>query len=43
MFSSSPKWMNIDTNKQTYNYVTVNNSAHQGIINSYSPKTQTKN
>lgn len=42
MYSSSPKWFNIDTNKASSNYVTVGNSPHQGINNSYTPKSQTK-
>ncbi len=43
MYSSSPKWMNIDTNKTSSNYVTVNSPSLQGINNSYSPKSQNKN
>lgn len=42
MYSSSPKWFNIDTSKPMSNYVTVNNSAHQGVTNSYSPKNSSK-
>lgn len=43
MYSSSAKWFNIETNKPSSNYVTVGNSPHQGIANSYTPKSQAKN
>ncbi len=42
MYSSSPKWFNIDTNKNTSNYVTVGNSNHPIHTTSYTPKSQSK-
>lgn len=43
MYSSSPKWLNIDTNKVNSNYVTIANSGLQSMQNSFTPKSQTKN
>lgn len=42
MYSSSPKWFNIDSAKSSPNYVTIGNSNHQGIVNCYTPKSNSK-
>jgi hypothetical protein len=43
MYSSSPKWLNMDSGKLSPNYVTVTNAAYQGNSNQYTPKSQAKN
>lgn len=43
MYTSSPKWFNMETSRPTSNYVTVSNSTYQGNSNTYLAKSQSKN
>jgi len=43
MYSSSPKWFNIETSRPTSNYVTVGNPPYPTNSNTYLAKTQNKN